>query len=512
MEGSPDYERMESELRMLRRDYEELKAYKEELEELLSRAKSHPLDFGFVVDKLEDGVIVNLNGNLKSFQYGTLSDEEVRNLKEGQYVFIGPVPDSNNPSGYTMAVTRVFDKFVDLLHGEVISQEGDTTKISVGGKTICKQLSSMKLRAGDEVGLMPGTMSIKKKYGSRQRAFEVIERPNVTFGDVGGLDNVKENLDKNIIFPLKNPKLYQKYGIKSRRILMYGPHGCGKTMLAKALANELTDCGFLKTGGSADIYIKWLGESARNVDAIFKFADQKLRDGECKHLILFFDELDAIAPPRGMYFGSAGADVRVVGQLLHRLEGFEDLHPGLIIIGASNRIHGIDPQLRSRFDVKMEVPQPDKVAGTDIVSKYIKPGEVPIDHHLIEETGSESKAAELLTKEFTDFLYTDKIIDSDIGEVKREEVITGRLIAQVVENAKREVLKDMSIFDGVIGYRGEENVNRKKELKNIYESSDQIGLNLDYLIKEFERIAPESAREVIISTPRRTEENQPFYV
>ena len=298
-----EYERLESEYRRLRRKYEETEAYKDDLERLVSKSRSPPLDCGFVVEKLEDSAIVNLNGALKALPYGTLTDEEIEKLQEGKYVFIGRIPDRNNPSGFSIGITKMYDRMVDLEVGEIeelIKREdadGWVAEISIGkGRgRLYKRLGEeerKRMKEGTKVGLLPGTFDIKRSYTAKEYSrYEVTKSPGASFNDIGGLTEVKQELIKSIILPMVNPDDYSKFGESSRRILMYGPPGCGKTMCAKALASALPNCEFVKVG-AGELFSMWLGESEKNVRLVFKAANDKLEEGENDYGVLFFDEID----------------------------------------------------------------------------------------------------------------------------------------------------------------------------------------------------------------------------
>ena len=163
-----EYERLESEYRRLRRKYEETEAYKDDLERLVSKSRSPPLDCGFIVEQFHDSALVNLNGALKALPYGTLTDKEIDELEEGKYVFIGRIPDKHNPSGFTIGITTVYNRMVDLEVGEVEELrkeddgEGWVAEISTGkGRgRLYKRLKAEEketVREGMKVGLLPGT-------------------------------------------------------------------------------------------------------------------------------------------------------------------------------------------------------------------------------------------------------------------------------------------------------------------------------------------------------------------
>ena len=183
----------------------------------------------------------------------------------------------------------------------------------------------------------------------------MIEIPNVNWEDVGGLESVKQELKESIEWPLKYPHLYKKAGIRSiNGVLLFGPPGCGKTLLAKAVATE-SEINFLTIKGP-EIYSKWVGESERAIREIFRKA--RLASPS----IIYFDEIDAIAANRGGGMGSSGSNVgmQVVNQILVEMDGIEDRR-GIVIVASTNRPDILDPALLrpGRFDRLVYVPAPD---------------------------------------------------------------------------------------------------------------------------------------------------------
>jgi transitional endoplasmic reticulum ATPase len=188
----------------------------------------------------------------------------------------------------------------------------------------------------------------------------LISIPDVSWADIGGLDAVKKRLQEMVELPLRNPQLLTASGLPPHvGALLYGPPGTGKTLLAKALANE---CGvnFIAVDGP-EIFTKWLGESEEGVRQVFRIARQ------VAPTVIFFDQLEAIAPIRGQHLGSMTTD-RVVSQLLAELDGVEQLS-GVIVLGATNRIDLIDPSILrpGRFGVHIAVGLPDAPARRDIL-------------------------------------------------------------------------------------------------------------------------------------------------
>ncbi|MHA1519991.1 MAG: CDC48 family AAA ATPase [Promethearchaeota archaeon] len=183
----------------------------------------------------------------------------------------------------------------------------------------------------------------------------MIEIPNVNWEDVGGLESVKQELKESIEWPLKYPHLYKKAGIRAiNGVLLFGPPGCGKTLLAKAVATE-SEINFLTIKGP-EIYSKWVGESERAIRDIFRKA--RLASPS----IIYFDEIDAIAANRGGGMGSSGSNVgmQVVNQILVEMDGIEDRR-GVVIVASTNRPDILDPALLrpGRFDRLVYVPAPD---------------------------------------------------------------------------------------------------------------------------------------------------------
>ena len=187
----------------------------------------------------------------------------------------------------------------------------------------------------------------------------MLEIPTVTWNDVGGLEDVKSSLREAVEWPLKHPEAFRKLGIRPPKgILLFGPPGCGKTLLAKAIANE-SGANFIAVRGP-EIFSKWVGESEKAIREIFRKARQA---APC---IIFFDELDAIAPRRGLWEGTRVHE-NVVNQLLSEIDGLVELR-GVVIIGATNRPDIVDPALLrpGRFDRLLLVPPPDRAARYEI--------------------------------------------------------------------------------------------------------------------------------------------------
>ncbi|HEX3594171.1 MAG TPA: AAA family ATPase [Polyangiaceae bacterium] len=180
----------------------------------------------------------------------------------------------------------------------------------------------------------------------------VDEAPTLTFANVGGMDAVKQRLTRTFLSPLRNPELYKKFGKSiGGGLVLYGPPGCGKTFLARALAGEV---GARFTNVSlSDVLDMWLGQSEKKLHEIFENARRQ------KPCVVFFDEVDALGQRRSALKGSAGRNV--VNQLLAELDGYADRNDGVFVLGATNHPWDLDPALRrpGRFDRLVFVPPPD---------------------------------------------------------------------------------------------------------------------------------------------------------
>jgi len=198
----------------------------------------------------------------------------------------------------------------------------------------------------------------------------ILEIPNVRWEDIGDLEQVKQELKEAVEWPLKYPDVFKRLGIRPPRgILLYGPPGTGKTLLAKAVATE-SEANFISVKGP-EVLSKWVGESEKAIREIFRKAR------ETAPCIIFFDELDAIAPRRGMHT-DAGVTDRIVNQILTEMDGIQILK-GVVVIGATNRPDILDPALLrpGRFDRVIYVPPPDVEGRYQIFQIHTR--EMPLD-------------------------------------------------------------------------------------------------------------------------------------
>ena len=233
-----------------------------------------------------------------------------------------------------------------------------------------------------------------------------LESPDIKWQDIGGLEGVKRELQEAIEWPLKYPDLYAKLGYTvPKGILLHGPSGTGKTLLAKAVATE-SEANFISVKGP-ELVSKWVGESERGVREIFRRARQA---APC---VIFLDEMDSIAPTRGREAGGMGGTERIVSQILTEIDGISELH-GVVVLGATNRPDMVDPALLrpGRFDRIILVPNPDSQTRAKILEIHARGKPIDKDVNI-------QKIAEIMTEGFSG-ADTAAIVNTAISLVLHE--------------------------------------------------------------------------------------------
>ena len=220
-----------------------------------------------------------------------------------------------------------------------------------------------------------------------KRPDPTIDKPTITFADVGGMESLKEEIRAKIIHPVSHPELYKAYGKSiGGGILMYGPPGCGKTHIARATAGEI-DAAFIAVGIN-DVLDMWIGSSERNLHDLF---EQARRNAPC---VLFFDEVDALAASRSDMRTSAGR--QIINQFLSELDGVRSSNDGVLILSATNAPWHLDAAFRrpGRFDRILFVPPPDRAARAAILQILAagKPAEEIHFDHVAKKTDAFSGA------------------------------------------------------------------------------------------------------------------------
>jgi transitional endoplasmic reticulum ATPase len=191
-----------------------------------------------------------------------------------------------------------------------------------------------------------------------------IEVATVNWSDIGGLEGVKQHLIEAVEWPMKQPEIFKRLSIKPPKgILLYGPPGCGKTLLARAVATE-SEANFISIKGP-EVFSKWVGESEKAIREVFRKARM------AAPAVIFFDEMDSLTPQRGSGQGDSGVTERVISQLLTEMDGILSLQD-IVVVAATNRPNLIDPAVLrpGRFDRLIYVPEPDEKSRLQILKLY----------------------------------------------------------------------------------------------------------------------------------------------
>ena len=283
----------------------------------------------------------------------------------------------------------------------------------------------------------------------------IAEAPDVSWADIGGLGPQIDRIRDAIELPFAHPGLYRGYGLRAPKgVLLYGPPGCGKTLIAKAVATSLADsaggrpAAFLNIKGP-ELLSKFVGETERQIRAIFVQARKAA--AEDRPVVVFFDEMEALLRTRGTGV-SSDVETMIVPQVLSEIDGVESLR-NVIVIGASNREDMIDPAILrpGRLDVKIRIDRPDAEAAADILAKHLR-ADLPLDPgELADAGGDRQAAAAAMRRAAVDALYArtpaTAVLEVVCASGAREtlhlaDLASGAMLAAVVARAKTAAIKD----------------------------------------------------------------------
>ena len=283
----------------------------------------------------------------------------------------------------------------------------------------------------------------------------IAEAPDVSWADIGGLGPQIDRIRDAIELPFAHPGLYRGYGLRAPKgVLLYGPPGCGKTLIAKAVATSLADsaggrpAAFLNIKGP-ELLSKFVGETERQIRAIFVQARKAA--AEDRPVVVFFDEMEALLRARGTGV-SSDVETMIVPQVLSEIDGVESLR-NVIVIGASNREDMIDPAILrpGRLDVKIRIDRPDAEAAADILAKHLR-ADLPLDPgELAGAGGDREAAAAAMRRAAVDALYArtpaTAVLEVVCASGARRtlhlaDLASGAMLAAVVARAKTAAIKD----------------------------------------------------------------------
>jgi proteasome-associated ATPase len=344
---------------------------------------------------------------------------------------------------------------------------------------LADSLAEAKLRSGDTLLLDVRSGFVVEKL-ARHEAEELLleEVPDISYADVGGLDSQIEAITDAVELPYVHRSLFKDYELPAPKgILLYGPPGCGKTMIAKAVANSLAHKVATITGNTnvrsyflnikgPELLNKYVGETERQIRLVFERAREKAEEGV--PVIIFFDEMDSLFRTRGTGI-SSDMESTIVPQLLAEIDGVESLRD-VIVIGATNREDLIDPAILrpGRLDVKIKIERPDAEAATQIFERYLHDA-LPLDTGEVEGIGGGDphKATKAMIETTVEEMYrsddANRFLEvtyqgGDKETLYFKDFASGAMIENIVRRAKKLAVK-REIGEGTRGIKTEDLVN-----------------------------------------------------
>jgi proteasome-associated ATPase len=402
---------------------------------------------------------------------------DVNAFEEGQLVLLNEAMNVIEPAGWVQR--GEISSVIELL--------GDGRAIVLGHTddervvTLSAALRQDALKAGDHVMVDPRTQyAYEKMPKSAVEEVMLEEVPDVTYARIGGLDEQIEILRDAIELPYLHPEVFAEHQLSPPKgILLYGPPGCGKTLIAKAVANSLAKSVEKRTGKATTAYFlnvkgpellnKYVGETEHKIREVFRKAREKA--SEDVPVVIFFDEMDSLFRMRGSGI-SSDMEATVVAQFLSEIDGVEALK-NVIVIGASNRQDLIDPAVLrpGRLDLKVKVNRPDARAAFDIFTKYLRP-DLPFNRSTEERYGSDpAKIVEGLIRDTIDNMYAtteeNKFLEVTYAKGEREifyfkDFASGAMIQNIVDRGKKKAVKRL-IESGARGIQLDDLIDAVRE-------------------------------------------------
>ncbi|HEX5366822.1 MAG TPA: proteasome ATPase, partial [Acidimicrobiales bacterium] len=443
------------------------------LREEVDKLTQPPSAYGTLLARNDDGTVDVYSGGRKMrvAVHPALDPEElVRGgevvLNESLNVVMARTPETNGD------VVTLKELLEDGRRAIIVGR-ADEERVAELAESL---LSGPPLRSGDSV-LMDARSGLLLERLPRPEVEELVleEVPDISYGDIGGLDDQIEQIADAVELPFLHQELFAEHKLPAPKgILLYGPPGCGKTLIAKAVANSLaTKVGARSVDREAKSYFlnikgpellnKYVGETERQIRLVFQRAREKSEEGW--PVIVFFDEMDSMFRTRGTGI-SSDVESTIVPQLLAEIDGVESLR-NVIVIGASNREDLIDPAILrpGRLDVKIKIERPNETAAAQIFARYLTP-DLPIAADVVQDIGGgdASKAVQGIIERTVEEMYrTDR--DNEFLEVTYQngdkeimyfkDFASGAMIENIVRRSKKLAIKRV-LADGPKGIRVED--------------------------------------------------------
>ncbi len=443
---------------------EQITSLKEEVDKLCAP----PSTYGVYLSLNEDATI-NVLSQGRKVKVNLHPSIKPETLKPGQELVLNEGLNVVEVAGYEIQGDVVILKEMLEEGRAVVTLRADEDKVGI----VADPLRSVKLKVGDHI-LMDGKSGylLEKLPKSEVEDLALEEVPDINYEDIGGLTTQIEAIKDAVELPYLYADYYREHQLRPPKgVLLYGPPGCGKTMIAKAVANNLAQKisekrgekvkGFFLNIKGPELLNKYVGETERKIREIFIKAREKA--AEDVPVIVFFDEMDALFRTRGSGI-SSDVETTIVPQLLAEIDGVEHLR-NVIVVGASNRQDLIDPAILrpGRLDVKVKIERPDAAAAVDIFNKYLT-ADLPIHESELSQNGGDTQAA------------IDRMIAAAVEEMYNLEE-ENRFLEVTYANGDKEILyfKDFSS-----GAMIESVVRRAKKLAlKRYIQTSAKGINLE---------------------------------
>ncbi|QCY47139.1 AAA ATPase [Glutamicibacter creatinolyticus] len=378
-------------------------------------------------------------------------------LHVGQQVLLNEAMVIVAALGYEHTGELVTIKEILEHHQVVVMARADDQRVV----ELAQPLRQEHLRVGDQLTLDPRTgLAMSRVQLTDMQSLVLEEVPDISYSDIGGLSNQIEAIQDAVELPFSHPELYREHGLSAPKgILLYGPPGCGKTLIAKAVAHSLAARAAAKSGRTEarsyflnikgpELLDKYVGETERHIRLIFARAREKALHGD--PVVVFFDEMDSLFRTRGTGV-SSDVETTIVPQLLAEIDGVERLD-NVIVIGASNREDMIDPAILrpGRLDVKIKIRRPTAEGAAEIFGKYLTT-DLPLHESEVAADGGDAQATvqRMIHGTVADMFATDAsnqylevtYVNGDTEILYFKDFASGAVIRNVVDRAKKRAIK-----------------------------------------------------------------------
>ncbi|ROS74375.1 proteasome ATPase [Cellulomonas sp. PhB143] len=410
---------------------------------------------------------VDVSSSGRKMHVGASPEVDVRALRPGQEVALN--------EAMTVVAAGGFERTGEIV---AVKEVLDAERVLVVGRAdeervvrLAGSVPARSLRAGDSLTVDTRSGFVFEVVPKSEVEELVLEEvPDIDYSDIGGLGPQIEQIRDAVELPFVHPDLYREHGLRPPKgILLYGPPGCGKTLIAKAVANSLAHTvararGEESTEGARSYFLnvkgpellnKYVGETERHIRLIFSRAREKASQGT--PVVVFFDEMESLFRTRGTGL-SSDVETTIVPQLLSEIDGVERLD-NVIVIGASNREDMIDPAILrpGRLDVKIKIERPDAEGAREIFAKYLT-SDLPIHADDLAEHGEDGAAAvEGMIRAVVERMYSEadenRFLEVTYASGDKEVLYfkdfnSGAMIQNVVDRAKKSAIKDLLATGG----------------------------------------------------------------